>query len=148
MSDRPPKPENQPWMMPYLTVRDCSDSLAFYEKAFGFKKRFALDGPEGKLMHAEVQWNDAVVMMGPECAMEGQTQAPVNSGVNVPVSLFIYCEDVDAQYERAVAAGAESTMPPTDMFWGDRMCKVKDPDGYEWSFATNVADFDPSKAPC
>jgi uncharacterized glyoxalase superfamily protein PhnB len=61
--------------------------------------------------------------------------------------LYVYCDDVDKFFARATAAGAKVVAPPTDMFWGDRMCRISDPDGYEWSFATNVADFDPNKVP-
>ena len=62
-------------------------------------------------------------------------------------SLYVYCEDVDALFARAVAAGAKAIKPPQDQFYGDRTCTVEDQDGYWWNFATNVADFDPSKAP-
>jgi len=52
-----------------------------------------------------------------------------------------------ALYKRATAAGAVSKSPPQEMFWGDRVCQLTDPDGHSWTFATNVGDFDPSKAP-
>jgi uncharacterized glyoxalase superfamily protein PhnB len=67
--------------------------------------------------------------------------------VRPAIGLYLYCEDVDAVYKRALAAGAKSDRAPKDMFYGDRVCAVIDPDGYLWSFGTNVADFDPSKAP-
>jgi uncharacterized glyoxalase superfamily protein PhnB len=61
--------------------------------------------------------------------------------------MYVYCDDVDALFNRAVAAGAKAIRPPADMFYGDRVCTVEDPNHYLWTFATNVADFDPSKAP-
>jgi uncharacterized glyoxalase superfamily protein PhnB len=63
------------------------------------------------------------------------------------VQLYVYCDDVDALFNRAKAAGAQVVAAPSDMFYGDRVCKLKDPDGFDWYFATNVADFDPTKAP-
>jgi len=146
MGKRPAKPDNQSWLSPYLVVKDADAALAFYEKAFGFKKKFSFPGPDGRTGHAEVLWHDITIMFGPE--QPGMpTKAPASSGERPAVGLYLYCEDVDAVYKRALAAGAKSDRAPQDMFYGDRVCAVIDPDGYVWSFGTNVADFDPSKAP-
>lgn len=150
MSKRPPKPAGFSWVTPYLIVKDADAALAFYEKAFGFRKRMTLPGPDGKTMHAEVGWQDAVIMFGaiPEARMEEMGfRTPAMQGVRCPIGIYVYCEDVDAHFERAVAAGAKAVKPPQDQFYGDRSCTLEDPDGYWWNFATNVADFDPSKAP-
>jgi uncharacterized glyoxalase superfamily protein PhnB len=134
------------WLSPYLTVKDADKALDFYQRAFGFEKKNTMPGPDGKTGHAEMTWKDIVIMFGPECPTS-QSKAPVTSGIVPPVALFVYCEDVDALCTRASAAGAKVVMPPQDMFWGDRMCHLTDPDGHSWHFATNVADFDPSKMP-
>ena len=147
MANRPAKPDNMPWLTPHLTVRTLEAAIDFYQRAFGFECRFSLPGPDGKLGHAELTFRDAVIMLGPECGYGGTTKAPVSGGFESPVGLFIYCDDVDAMCRRASAAGAKVLQPPTDMFWGDRMCKLTDPDGHVWSFATNVGDFDPTKMP-
>lgn len=148
MSQRSPKPADMPWIIPYLTVRDPAVSLSFYEKAFGFESRpeSCMKDKDGKIMHAEIRFRDGVLMFGPECASGEQGKAPANSGVASPVTLYLYCDDVDALAERARSAGAQIITEPTTMFWGDRMCALTDPDGHRWSFATNVADFDPVKA--
>ncbi len=86
-------------------------------------------------------------MMGPEGAWGSQKKTPKHSNVACPMNLYIYCEDVDAQFKRATTAGAEIVFEPTDMFWGDRACCLTDQDGYTWTFATNVGEFDPSKIP-
>lgn len=93
-------------------------------------------------------WHDALIMFGPEgkdpsCAV----RCPATSATPSPVNLYVYCDDVDALFARATAAGATPMMPPQEMFWGDRICQVADPDGHSWTFATNVADFDPSRVP-
>ena len=67
MSNRPAKPDNMPWLTPCLTVKDPDASVAFYNKAFGFEKRFSMPGPDGHTVHAEVTWRDGVIMLGPEC---------------------------------------------------------------------------------
>jgi uncharacterized glyoxalase superfamily protein PhnB len=146
MAKRPARPPGVPTLMPYLIVKDADAALDFYQRAFGFEKRMTMPGPDGRTKHAEVAYQDAVIMFGPEgdgC----KGRSPASSGVAPPVGLYVYCADVDAQYARATKAGATSQMPLQDMFWGDRMCTVVDPDGHQWSFATNVADFDPSKVP-
>jgi uncharacterized glyoxalase superfamily protein PhnB len=58
----------------------------------------------------------------------------------VSSSLYVYVQDTDAAHKRAIDAGCENKMPPTDMFWGDRFSSVKDPFGHQWSLATHVED--------
>jgi uncharacterized glyoxalase superfamily protein PhnB len=134
-------------MIPSLVVKDADAALDFYQQAFGFEKKMIVPGPDGKAKHAEMAWRDTSFMMSPEGAYGCPVRCPATTGAASPVGLYIYCDDVDALYARATAAGAEAVMPPQDMFWGDRMCSVKDPNGYSWSFATNVADFDPANVP-
>ncbi len=149
MPDRPAKPADLPRLIPYLTVKDPAKTLAFYQKAFGFEPREQniLKGPDGKIMHAEVRIKEAVVMFGPEDNPGCKAKSPNTSGTPAPVGLYVYCEDVDALWKRATAAGAKPGVEPVDMFWGDRMCQLFDIDGHSWTFAKNVADFDPSKMP-
>ena len=146
MANRPAKPANMPWMLPALTVKDADAAVAFYQKAFGFEKRFSMPGPDGRTIHAELSWHDGLFMIGPENDA-GPCKSPATLGVRPSSSLYVYCDDVDALFKRATAAGAKVDMPTQNQFWGDRMCALIDPDGYLWCFATNVADFDPTKAP-
>ncbi len=150
MSKRPARPQSYPWLSPYLTVKDADAAIDFYQKAFGFEKRMSLHGPDGRTGHAEMTWKEAMIMFGavPESKRdEWPCRPPAEKGIHSPITLYVYCEDVDALFTRAVAAGAKAIKPPQDVFYGDRMCTLEDPDGYWWSFATNVADFDPSKVP-
>ena len=78
---------------------------------------------------------------------ERSCQSPATTGIHPSNLLYLYCDDVDAAFKRATAAGAQVESPPQDMFWGDRTCTLVAPDGYVWLFATNVADFDPAKSP-
>jgi uncharacterized glyoxalase superfamily protein PhnB len=147
VSTRPPRPQGTSWISPYLTVKDVAQAIEFYEKAFGFEKRDAFPGPDGKIVHASLIWQDCVIMLGPEGACESKTLTPATSGTSSPISLYIYTPDVDALFARATKAGAKEISAPQDAFWGDRICQLADPAGYTWCFATNVGDFDPSKAP-
>ncbi len=146
MAKRPPRPPGMPWLSPYFTVRDAAAARDFYRRAFGLEPKFEMPGPDGKLAHVEMSWHDQVIMFGPE-GPTTPAKAPATSGVPAPMGLFLYCDDVDALYARATAAGAKGVEPPRDMFWGDRTCRLLDPDGHSWAFGTNVADFDLSKVP-
>jgi len=126
------KPKGMRWLAPYLTVRDVSASIEWYESAFGFKRRFVMTGADGKPIHAEMQHKKAVIMLGP---WDGKSPAPGKEGV--PVTLYCYCEDVDALAASARAAGARVVEEPADQFWGDRIAFIVDPDGHQWTFATH-----------
>lgn len=147
MGDRPARPKDTPWMMPYLIVRDVEATQAFYEKAFGFTPGILVNGPDGKPGHGESHHHDQRVMYGRPCGTAQTRVAPAVSGTASAIEMFFYVEDVDAAYQRALDAGCESQLEPADMFWGDRIGTVIDPDGYSWTLATNVADFDPSNMP-
>jgi uncharacterized glyoxalase superfamily protein PhnB len=131
------KPAYMPWVSPCLVTRDPAAALEFFERAFGFQKREVYSSADGKILHAEVTWHDVVIMFGPECE-QSHTKAPVTLGAPPSVSLYLYCDDVDAQYARATAAGAKIVQAPQDMFWGDRVCRLNDPDGHLWCFATHT----------
>lgn len=144
-----PRPENTPWAMPYLTVSDCAASLAFYKAAFGWEPNGDPMEMDGQIMHAEmnVGGDNARVMFGPEGAFGSAKKTPKNGGFESPIAMFIYVDDVDQFYKDAVANGAESVAEPETMFWGDRTAVLRDGDGFNWTFATNIHEFDPSKAP-
>jgi uncharacterized glyoxalase superfamily protein PhnB len=141
MAQESGRPAGYPWISPYLTVKDAGAALEFYQRAFGFTVRSTHKGPDGSIWHAEMTWHDAVVMFSPEGAYGGPCKAPATLGTQSPVALMVYCDDVDALFARATAAGAQAMFPPMDMFWGDRMCKLTDPDGHLWSFATHTGVF-------
>jgi uncharacterized glyoxalase superfamily protein PhnB len=124
-------------MAPYLTVKDADRSLDFYARAFGFAKRSAMSGPDGRTGHAEMTYRGVLLMFSPEGAW----------GQRSPEHLFVSCEDVDALFARARAAGAAVAKAPQDMFWGDRMCSLIDPDGHVWNFASQTdKTTDPKRA--
>lgn len=140
------KPDDCPALMPHLIVRDVKQALDWYEQAFGMTCRLQI--PQENPVHAEMVWEDMVIMIGKASGTNpGQSQAPITTGVACPVSLYLYCSDVDTLFARAREHGAKSQMDIEDMFWGDRMCTLKDPEGHVWSFATKVGEFDPSKMP-
>jgi len=136
-------PEGYHSVTPYLVLRQASDAIEFYKKAFGATEVFRMPGPGGAIAHAEIRIGDSQIMMCEENAEMG-ARSPQTLGGS-PANLFLYVEDVDTAYKRAVDAGATATMPPQDMFWGDRYGKLIDPFGHEWSIATHVEDVTPAQ---
>jgi PhnB protein len=117
-----------------LILKDAARALEFYARAFGAEQRMRLSTPDGKVAHAELQIGDSIVMVS-EAIREPATSA----------NLYLYVPDVDAVIARAGAAGGQITMPPTDMFWGDRFGRVTDPFGVRWDIATHKEDVTPEE---
>jgi PhnB protein len=128
-------------LTPMLAVSDVRRAADFYTKAFGFSVRSIMDTPQGAI-HAELRLRETVLMLSPEAAQQGNLSA--NTIGNTPATLYVLVDNVDATFDRAVAAGGRVLMPVMDMFWGDRCCTVGDPDGNKWMIATHKAE--PSEA--
>jgi len=134
-----PIPDGYHTVTPSLTVKNGAEAIEFYKRALGAKELMRLSSPDGKhLMHAEIEVGNSRVMLADESPEMG-CQAPVTVGA-VSSSLYVYVEDVDKAFQRAVEAGAKGLMPPTDMFWGDRFGQVEDPSGHRWGLATHKED--------
>lgn len=127
-----PIPKGYHAVTPSLTQIDAARTIEFCKKAFGAKVRMRMDGPGGKIMHAELEIGDSVIMLNDEL------QEPAE-----PASLFLYVPDVDKTIAKAVKAGATELMPAQDMFWGDRFGRVQDPSGNRWGIATHREDVPP-----
>ena len=128
-------------MTPQLTLDNAAATLEWYKKAFGADEISRNLGPDGKVMHAEVHIGNSAfycndVMMG---------QGPKAYGGS-PAAFWLYVDDSDALFNRAVDAGAKVMMPLEDQFWGDRAGAVTDPAGYNWWIATRKEDLTPAEA--
>jgi PhnB protein len=129
-----PVPKGFHTVTPALIVHDGAAALAWYGKALGATERSRALGPGGKVWYAEILVGDSVVMVTDEFPEMG-AKSPTTLGSST-TGLWLYVPDVDAWYERAVREGAKPSMPPADMFWGDRFGRVIDPFGHSWTFAT------------
>jgi PhnB protein len=132
-------PEGHRAVTAHLSVSNGLAAIAFYEKAFGAKLVSRSPGPNPETtMHAEIRIADSAVflmdMPGP-----GTVRPPTSAG-GTSVVLHLFVPDADAVYNRALAAGGTSVMPPMDMFWGDRYGQVADPFGHVWAVATHKED--------
>ncbi len=135
-----PIPEGFHTVTPQLILDNASRAIDWYKKAFGAVEVSRAVGPDGKVMHADLKIGDSHVMMND--AMGGG-KGPSSFGGS-PTSLWLYVEDADALFKRAVNAGAKVPPGPMgqiqDQFWGDRCGMVIDPEGYRWTIATRKED--------
>jgi len=129
-------PQNTPRISPYLYYEDVAAMLTWLAGAFGLRESFRIDGPDGKVAHAEMRLGDGVVMMGRPGV---DYRNPRRLG-GLTQSLHVYVDDVDAHFARARRAGATIVAEPADQFYGDRRYAAEDPEGHRWFFAQHVRD--------
>ncbi len=138
-------PIGWPQLSLYLSVIDAAESLTFYANAFGFTPSGeAMTDDAGVIQHAAMVRDEVAIMFAPEGSGKPMSSPKTNKNRDSH-SFYIYVPDIDAFTHFAEAAGATVLAPPADQFWGDRMAVFRCPNGYHWTFATHVAEFDPSK---
>jgi PhnB protein len=140
MSQVKPIPDGYHSVTPYLIIGEgkASTALDFYVRAFGAKEVMRMPGPDGGLVHAEMQLGDSKIMLADE-APKMDAYGPNHYGGS-PVTLHVYVPDVDATAKQATAAGAKLIRPVADQFYGDRTAGFQDPFGHKWYFATHIRE--------
>ncbi len=133
-----PIPSGYHSVTPYLTSSDASRAIEFYKQAFGAQEVSRMPTPNGKIGHAELKIGDSMIMISDD--MRGASASSPQSQAGPSVGIFLYIDDIDSVFNRAVGAGAKAEMPPQDMFWGDRYGKLTDPFGVQWALATHTED--------
>jgi uncharacterized glyoxalase superfamily protein PhnB len=128
----------------HLNVDGAAAYIDFLKNAFEATEISRAPGPGGKLMHAQVQVGDSMLMLNDDFSAEFHLP-PVVRG-NLPFYLHLYVPDADATFAKAVAAGCTVTMPLSDQFWGDRYGHVRDPFGFNWAVATRKEELTPQQA--
>ena len=127
-----------PPITPHLAITDIAEALDFYAKAFGAEERLRLSMPDGTVAHAEIVIESGLVTLGAAIPEYGLVAPDPEQPVQAAVTVF--GPDVDAAYERAIAAGATSMSKPADQFHGDRTAAVRCPYGHKWILATHLRD--------
>jgi PhnB protein len=134
-----PVPGHLRSVTPSLVCSPCAEAIGFYVRAFGAEEIGPrMTGPDGSVGHAEIRIGDSVIMLADEWP-GGPTQAPTSLGGST-AALFIYTDDVDALWQRAIAAGAEEIFPLEVQFYGDRSGRVRDPFGHTWGLGQQVEE--------
>ncbi len=136
-------PKGHHSVTPSIVVAGAAKAIEFYQKAFGAEELMRFPAPDGGIMHAEIKIGDSIVMMSDEMLDHG-VKGPQNLG-GTPVAFFLYSEDVDTAWKRAVGAGAKEIMPLVDQFWGDRSGCVEDPFGHRWWLSQHIKDLTPEE---
>jgi PhnB protein len=133
-----PIPDGYPRVIPSLIIDGAPAAIDFYDTVLGTSMRMRMDSPDGKVGHAELQLGDSVIMLADEFPDMGYLGPKSVGGTSVTLS--VYVDDVDAVFERALAAGATEVRAVENQFYGDRSGQFEDPFGHRWSVATHIED--------
>ncbi len=136
-------PEGYHTVTPHLTIRGAGEAIEYYKKAFGAREIRRSPGPDGKLMHAEIQIGDSRIFLNDEFPEMGASSPLALKGT--PVTMHLYVDDCDGFFDKAVKAGATVAMPLADQFWGDRYGLLVDPFGHRWAIASHQKDMTPEQ---
>ncbi len=138
-------PEGFHTVTAHLTMDNAAQAIDWYKRALGATEVSRHLGPDGKVMHAELRIGDTPIMLN-DAMMGGKGPKALGGS---PISLWIYVEDCDALYNRAVAEGGQIYRGEMgrmqDQFWGDRSGTFTDPFGYTWTIATHKEDLTPQE---
>jgi len=145
MSKVSPIPKGYNSITPYLVVKGAAQAIEYYKKVFGATEAVRMNGPDGKIAHAELQIGDSRIMLADENPSMGAGYTSATTIGASPVSLYLYLPDVDRVIERAAGAGGKVLRPAKDQFYGDRSGFIQDPFGHLWGIATHVEDVSPEE---
>jgi PhnB protein len=130
---------------PHLILDNAAQAIDWYKKGLGAEELGRAVGPDGKILHAELRIGNSIIMVN-DAMMGGK--GPQTFGGS-PASLWVYVEDADSLFNRAVSAGGKVSEGPmgqmADQFWGDRCGMFTDPAGYQWTIATRKEDLTPEE---
>ncbi|GAB3377453.1 VOC family protein [Azotobacter armeniacus] len=136
-------PDGYHSVTPYLGIQGAAEAIEFYKRAFGATEMFRLSTPDGKVGHAEIRIGDSSLMLSDPCDKSALHSPQSLQGASM--GLYLYVADVDAQFARALEAGAKVVMPLQDQFYGDRMGTLQDPFGHVWFLAAHKEDLSPEE---
>ena len=134
-----PIPDGYHSVTPTLTISGASDAIEFYKKAFDAKEVYRFPGSDGKsIMHAEIRIGGSAIMLCDEMPEMGCLSPKSTGGPSG--AIYLYVDDADSVFSKAVSVGATSMMLMLDGFWGDRIGMLVDPFGHRWTIATRKKD--------
>lgn len=119
-------PDGWPALIPRIAVDDPKALVGFIQQVFGAQGAFYAERP------SELRIGDALLMVGSTIQRQP-----------MPAFLYVYVEDTDSAYRRALDRDAESLEAPQDMPYGDRRAMIRDPWGNLWQIATHGGRFTP-----
>jgi uncharacterized glyoxalase superfamily protein PhnB len=139
------KPSGTHTITPHLVIKNLAKAIEFYKKAFGAEELYRMPTPDGRLMHACMQFGDSRVFFADEFPEHKRHYGSPETIGGKHMTMHMYVPNTDEAFKRAIEAGAKEEMPPADMFWGDRYARVIDPFGQPWSLAMHQEDLTPEE---
>jgi PhnB protein len=136
-------PKDYNSVTPYLIVKGAAKAIDYYKKVFGATETVRMNGPDGKVGHAELKIGNSHIMLADENPSMGAGHTSADTVGGSPVSLYVYLPDVDDVVKRATTEGAKLLKPVQDQFYGDRSGFIQDPFGHLWGIATHIEDVSP-----
>jgi len=128
-------PEGYYTVTPWIISRDTAGLIEFVTRAFGAEEIARVQDEHGVIGHAEFRIGDSVVM-----GFDAKPEWP-----DTPAFLRLYVGDADAVYRQALEAGATAVTEVTQLFWGDRVGRVRDPFGNLWWIQARVEKVEPAE---
>jgi PhnB protein len=138
-------PKDYNSVTPYLVIKGAAQAIEYYKRVFGATEHVRMNGPDGKVGHAELKIGDSFIMLADENPSLGAGHTSAATIGASPVSLYVYLPDVDHVIQRATAEGAKILKPVQTQFYGDRNGFIQDPFGHLWGIATHVEDVSPKE---
>jgi PhnB protein len=138
-------PKDYNTITPYLIIKGAARAIEYYKKVFGATVVLRMNGPDGKVGHAELKIGNSHIMLADENPAMGQGHTSATTIGQSPVSLYVYLPDVDTVVKRAAAEGAKILKPVEDQFYGDRSGFLQDPFGHLRGVATHAEDVSPKE---
>jgi uncharacterized glyoxalase superfamily protein PhnB len=135
---------SMPMLSVTLAVKNMENSIEFYTQTLGFENSFKMADPDGNLVHADLVWKNVHLMLGPTTWLPEEVIPYRGSGVG----LYILAEendDIDQYYAMVKGKDVNMVEDITDQFWGDRSFSLKDPDGYQLTFAKTMREVSPEE---
>jgi len=133
-----PVPEGFHTATPTLVVRNAAEAIDYYKQVFGAEERMRMPSPDGMISHAELKIGDSIIFLSDEFPNMGGKSPQTLGGFTG--GIYLYVEDVDDVFQRAIDEGGKVAMPVADMFWGDRHGSFTDPFGHSWGVSTHTED--------
>lgn len=131
-------------LVPYLSISDAARGIAFYTDVFGVTPHLLLNMPDGRVMHCEFRIGTSRFFVSEELPEHGGTPSPTRLGAT-SVAIHLYVDDCDSMVATMTKNGATVLMEPTDVFWGERFARVRDPFGHEWGITTQIREMSPNE---
>jgi len=130
-------------VFPYLRVKGAEAAIQLYTTVFGAAEKFRLTEPSGRIGHVELDLGNIVLMLSDEFP-EYDSLAPQEPGATGLV-IHLHCDNCDELAARAISAGAVIVREPSDAFYGERSCTIRDPFGHEWMLGHEIEKVEPKE---